>query len=208
MEIGVELLALEAGVHDDTQTVIEPADEANMILEIISECISSLLRIGVLVKKSTVRDRFERALRSADLIFPDQFDISYIKEKYPKIKADWLLTRLGRANAKRRQVIKYYQDHRSRLGAEETDGDILGPASESFQSEATTFIPHHTLESLQGELERRDADDDAMSLTSATSSSSMDIHLPRLAELSEEGEPFECPICCALQCFKREKSWR
>ena len=138
-------LALDAKYQDDIQTGGEPTDEAHMILEVISECINSLFRIGILVSKPTTRDRFKEALRASDPASSNLFDINYIKERYPKIRADWLLTRLGCANAKRRQFIKYCQDpNRSRQEAEE-EGDDDDSISLTSASTITDALPTRSL---------------------------------------------------------------
>lgn len=171
-----------------------------MIIEVISQSISSLFRIGMLVRKSTPRDRFKRALQ-ADVAFPAFFDIDYVRHKHPKIKEDWLSARLGGGIAKRRQFIKYCRDHRSRLGADEVeDTDVDATRTEALSSKATTFVPHH------GE----EADDDAVSMVSAsTATESLSaLKLPALADISKDDQPFECPICFTLQSFQTERSWR
>ncbi len=46
-------------------------------------------------------------------MFPDSFDIDYVREKHPKLAhhgKDWLVKRLGKAIAKRRQFMKYCRD--------------------------------------------------------------------------------------------------
>lgn len=88
------------------------------ILDILSDCISSLLRISVLIQKATPRDRFAKALRDRRDPFIDQFDISYVQERYPKLAHPdkrWLVERLGRAITNRRQFIRYSREHRERL---------------------------------------------------------------------------------------------
>ncbi|KAK3370389.1 hypothetical protein B0H63DRAFT_315449 [Podospora didyma] len=212
---------INSGEEEDDDTSSEtsdmPSDEANMTLEIISECIKSLFRIGVLVRKSTPRDRFKRALQNSELVFPPSFDIDYVRHKHPKAGSDWLSARLGRAISKRRQFIKYCRDHKSRLGADDhgregpttknLEGlEILAAATERLSSKATTFVPAKQLQ----EGFEEDEHDDAVSIMSAsTMTEALSVlKLPRLADLSPDQEPFECPICFTLQSFRHEKAWR
>ncbi|KAK0709992.1 hypothetical protein B0T26DRAFT_679327 [Lasiosphaeria miniovina] len=195
----------------------KPADEANMILEIISECIKSLFRIGIVVRKSAPRDRFQRAMQLPGLAFPADFDIDYVKQKHPKVVSTGLSGRLGGAIAKRRQFIKYSRDHKSRLGAEDRPKDekavdvnleLHSVATDLLSSKATTFDPSKT-----GEANFEDEGEefnDAMSIKSAsTITEALSVlKLPRLADLAPDDEPFECPVCFTLQSFKHERSWR
>ncbi|RSL54254.1 hypothetical protein CEP54_010007 [Fusarium duplospermum] len=179
-------------------------DEVHMILEVISDSVSSLFRIAILVRRATTRDRFERALQASDLAFPPEFDIDYVREKHPKIQQRSLSARLGGAIAKRRQLISYCRDHRSRLGAEQTINDDSASRMEKTSSKATTFVPRADLWDLEAE------QDDAVSFTSASTmtDSALLFRLPSLADLSPDGNPFECPICFTLQAFRRDKAWK
>jgi hypothetical protein len=201
---------------DSIESDHEPSDEIHMLLEVMSECISSLLRIGILVRKAVPRDRFKQAMQAAECAFPDKFDIDYVRNKFPKVRADWLLSRLGSSITKRRQFIKYCRDHRTRLGAMDLPTadarvEVFGTATERQSSKATTFVPRpELLNPLQVGLLEQEDEDDAVSFMSASSTTEAlsVLKLPRLADLSQGQQPFECPICFTLQSFQREKQWR
>ncbi|RTE79761.1 hypothetical protein BHE90_005740 [Fusarium euwallaceae] len=179
-------------------------DEVHMILEVISDSVGSLFRIAILVRRATTRDRFERALQASYLAFPPEFDVNYVREKHPKIRQSSLSARLGGAIAKRRQLISYCRDHRSRLGAEQTINDDAISRMEKASSKATTFVPRTDLRDLEVE------ENDAVSFTSASTMTdpALLLRLPSLADLSPDGNPFECPICFTLQAFQRDKTWK
>ncbi|KAK8091823.1 hypothetical protein PG997_002184 [Apiospora hydei] len=93
------------------------------LLELISKSIGSLLKITVLIRKATPRDRFAKALQGSNP-FMDDFDIAYVAERYPKLAgpdARWLCERLGRAITKRRQFLRYSREHSRRIAGH---GDI------------------------------------------------------------------------------------
>jgi hypothetical protein len=200
---------------DDEEACAEevPEDEAHMILEVISECLRSLFRIAVLVRQASPRDRFKRALQHSELAFPDVFDITHVEHKHVKLTqhdSRWLAKRLGSAVAKRRQFIKYCRDHKSRLGVDHAELSVgVGNQTEIQSSKATEFIKadYVNLESLQVQVEETD---DALSLMTAltTFDSGALLKLPRLADLSPDGQEFECPICFTLQRFLRDKAWK
>ncbi|KAH6994941.1 hypothetical protein EDB80DRAFT_728283 [Ilyonectria destructans] len=198
----VDKESLEIDGLEDEDATIEPFDEAHMLIEVISESISYLFRIGILVRKSTPRDRFKRALQVSDLAFPASFDVDYVRQKHPKIRESSLLGRLGGGIAKRRQFIRYCRDHRNRLGADGLgeEGKLIDARTEHSQSKATTFLPQKVEE----------VEDDAVSFMSASTAteSLSNLKLPLLADLSNNNEAFECPICFTIQSFQTERSWR
>lgn len=188
-------------------------EEAELILCMVSECLRALFRIGILVRKATPRDRFERALQRSEHSFPPQFDINYIEEKYPKLassESSWLASRLGNANSKRRQFINYVRDHKARLVVADLNPAADTATTTKQSSKATTFVaPENmsTSEFLQSPLE---VEDDSASLVSTFTAfdNENNLRLPSLAGLGPDGEYFECPICFTLQSFRTEKSWK
>jgi len=127
-------------------------DEAHDILDVASECIRSLLRISVLIRKATPRDRFSRAIQTTSAKsspFLDQFDICHVAERYPKLKrneAARLCERLGRAITKRRQFLRYSRQHRSRISgdAEPTEETEEKEATESILARNAFLVSHDT----------------------------------------------------------------
>ncbi|KAI0381384.1 hypothetical protein F5Y04DRAFT_255358 [Hypomontagnella monticulosa] len=207
----------------------KPADEVRSFLEVISQCIRSLFRIGILVRKKGQRDRFQQALQQPSLSFLVSPDIDYVRHKYPKLRApasEWLAERVGNANAKRRQYIKYCRDHKTRLGTvpdERRQTIITGDDADAYtdlgdrttvnlSSKATTLLPIGSTEFRQLEINIREEDDRASLFSVTTASTTFDsatnLKLPSLEELSPNLEPFECPVCLMLQSFRREKAWK
>ncbi|KAI1389423.1 uncharacterized protein F4822DRAFT_199741 [Hypoxylon trugodes] len=198
-----------AGLHDDDDP---PMDEAHMNLELMAEAMRSLFQLGVLVRKSGPRDRFQKALQQSTISYPEFFDVNYVEQKYSKLyKAEdrRLSTRLGSANAKRRQFMTYCREHKARLDAHDDDDApvIRDGATEKLSSKATTFIQNTesgATEPITGE------EDDAISIMTATTTFNSDtkLKLPSLAEVSSGEDSFECPICFTLQSIETEKSWK
>lgn len=167
------------------------------------------------MRKATNRDRFAHALKHSTLSFLDRFDTEYVYRKCSKLgrladESHWLVRRLGLANAKRRQVQKYYRDHKARL-AEPKENDHEETLTEKLSSKATTLAPAR----LEAGFSNADTPvekeyDDAMSITTAvtTFDRASSLALPSLAELSQPAEPFECPICFLLCSFGSEKAWK
>lgn len=197
--------SLEEDRVSDTED-ISREEQVNQELDMVSQCLKALFRIGILVRKSTPRDRFERALQQSELAFPAECDTNYVEERYPKLAskdANWLASRLGVANAKRRQFIHYVRE--ATLEAED-----MNPMADT-SSKATTFvIPGNLSKPILQERSPIEEEDDLVSLVSASTTfdNNSTLTLPSLSDLGPDGENFECPICFTLQSFKKEKSWK
>lgn len=199
-------------------------EQVTLLIDLMSECMKALFRIGILVRREVTYDRFQRALQRSRFSFPEQFDTDYVEQKHPKLRSKerGLATRLGRANAKRRQFIKYGRDHRTRL---EMDMDVrqenvaepkatlsidLEAPTEQLSSKATTFVmpaENWNSELLAPPIE--DEDDGASLLTASTTfDSKKNLKLVSLADIGPEGKHFECPLCFTLQSFHTERAWR
>ncbi|KAG8162228.1 hypothetical protein KVR01_007993 [Diaporthe batatas] len=206
--------------HDPTQheEYTSKEEEADYILRMVSECLRALFRIGILVRKATPRDRFELALQRSEYAFSAQFDINYVRERYPKLASedsDWLVSRLGFANSKRRQFINYARDHRAKLEVEDpttVTNIVMDATTVRESSKATTFVVPRDLSTsdfLQSSLDTS-IEDDLTSLVSASTAFDHEasLRLPSLADMGPDGEYFECPICFTLQSFRTEKAWK
>ncbi|KAK8123785.1 hypothetical protein PG999_003703 [Apiospora kogelbergensis] len=158
-------------------TIFEKHEDRDLV-ELLLKSVGNLLRITVLIRKATPRDRFAKALQS-DNPFTDAFDIAYVAEKYPKLaKSDtrWLCERLGRAITKRRQFLRYSRDHNRRISGHGDAASVALPIPPNPETEAE--------------------DEDTKSYVSAGSSFQMGsesstLHLPTLEET-----------------ISRESSWR
>ncbi|KAK3399583.1 hypothetical protein B0T20DRAFT_349290 [Sordaria brevicollis] len=206
---------------DESSCSDDSFDEAASVLEVVSQTIASLLKVGILVRQpaSSGTDRFHRASRDSTNAFLDRFDIDYVQHKHPKLGTGDQSSRLGKAIATRRQFIRYCRDHKSNLAAEEKEmKDPSNPQIGSQKattakqsSKATTFIARANLiDAIQGSVDALEEEDDTVSRcsVSTTSESLAVLKLPRLVELSPDDDPFECPICYTLQQFRSEQAWR
>ncbi|KPM46533.1 hypothetical protein AK830_g114 [Neonectria ditissima] len=178
----------------------DPLAEASVLIDIISQCIRSLLRLGTLVRKSTSGDEFKQALQASELSFPSSLDIGHVRQAYPKIKDISLLHRLGYGISKRRQFIAYYRDQVARFWVEDMEDRRDNVSMHVGQlSGFTGSMPSDTKEA-----------DDGIPLKSAstTAESFTESKLPTLANLTKDSQPFECPICFTIQSFITEQAWR
>ena len=104
----LEVLGL-ADIGDDGYQISE-------VCTSIADDVGRLMKIGMLIGKSTARDRYARALASAREKFEHIYDVGHVIEKFQGSTAQpWLLERLGKAITMRRQYLKYAREHRSRM---------------------------------------------------------------------------------------------
>lgn len=208
--------------------------EVEDILGIASDTIGSLLRLIMLVRKATPRDRHAHALRDHNEPFPKTFDINHVKERYPKLDrpgSEWLLDRLGGAITSRRQFLRYFREHKERLlGGSLHQSDSLKPHS----VKASTFDHSRFIKNNNLPLEHAEDSENAADTASYTSvTTSVDVpsedrrlNLPALVDVkqrwseesysrednlqpeSHSGEFFECPLCAQAIAINQERSWK
>ncbi|EMD87923.1 hypothetical protein COCC4DRAFT_92805, partial [Bipolaris maydis ATCC 48331] len=125
-EVTGELLDIVSGKREGFVSVVDGTDdecgreisEVNELQEEISGTVTRLFRISTLIQRAAPTDVFAKALSRNKYHFNDQFDISHVGEKYPKLATKdsaWLRQRLGRAITQRRHYLSYIQDHREKL---------------------------------------------------------------------------------------------
>lgn len=199
----------EDSEEDDFGLGVDMADtntnSTAVLFDVISKCIQFLFRIGILIRATGPVDRFQRAIKKSDPV-PAWPYINHVRDKHSKLDRDgveWLINRLGNANAKRKQYMEYCRGHKSSLDA---DAHVRDGATEVLSSKATTFAADK-VDPLG--LNHEDDNDAATHMSASTTFDSENaLQLPRLADLSLNEEPFECPICLTLQAAQSEKAWK
>ena len=92
--------------------------ELNEVFGTVKDMITSLMKLSMIIRDATPRDRYLKAITSTKSPFIDAFDILHVGHKYPKVDTDdriWLKERLGKAITQRRQYLKYCRDHHSKF---------------------------------------------------------------------------------------------
>lgn len=231
-----EIHAIQSGARQgeeedpgDTDTLFDDRSNTSLRSEIselwlmVGDVITNLLKVTVLVRKSTMRNRFDHAVKAAIKAnassTPITWDIEHVRHKFPKLEEkQWLIQRLGEISAHRRTFLMYAQDHERRLGSskDELDGNksIASKPTEA-STRATTLAPAKINSSILQRLEDYDGDD-ALSTTSATTYNTVagndndadTLSVVPLSSICLQGKPGICPYCRGMVHFKREKAWR
>ncbi|KAK8109061.1 hypothetical protein PG984_014862 [Apiospora sp. TS-2023a] len=114
--LGPELIdedstSLRISSFDNAEFNKPESDEAHDILDLISDCIGSLWKIAVVVRKATPPPQ-------GHLISMYDSDTFYVAMRYPKLArpgSRWLCERLGRAITMRRHSLQYNREHNHRI---------------------------------------------------------------------------------------------
>ena len=94
---------------------LPPTSEIQELILAIKTGLDSLFKSSIFIRNFAPNDKRLRAAKT--VVFDNRADITYINNRYPSLRCrnETLVTRLGEANARRRQYFKYCRDHNDRL---------------------------------------------------------------------------------------------
>nr|OQO26600.1 hypothetical protein B0A51_08281 [Rachicladosporium sp. CCFEE 5018] len=105
--------------EDDSEDSDDGTSELSELILSIGDLITSLMKVSMLVRKATTRDRYIRAIQAGGQPFLPDFDVRHVCDKFPRVRSQqWLYERLGGAITQRRQFLRYSREHKSRLAHE------------------------------------------------------------------------------------------
>jgi hypothetical protein len=212
---------ITASSDDDEST--KPRSEISELWLMVGDVINSLLKVSVLVRQSSSRNKFDHAVKAAAKAnapsMPMTWDLEHIRHKFPKLEAkQWLVQRLGKTATQRRTFLMYAEEHERRIASgknenDETKSVTSRPTEPSTR--ATTMAPAKFNTSLLHRLEDYDGDD-AVSTTSVTTYNTVGgndggantLSVVPLLSVCVDNKPAICPYCRGMVHFKREKAWR
>ncbi|KAK6416297.1 hypothetical protein LTR95_017477, partial [Oleoguttula sp. CCFEE 5521] len=102
--------------ENDSGDSDDGTSELSELILSVGDLITSLMKVSMLVRKATTRDRYIRATQAADQPFLPEFDVRHVCDKFPRVRSQqWLYERLGAAITQRRQFLRYSREHKIRL---------------------------------------------------------------------------------------------
>jgi len=193
--------------------------ELQQLISNIAEIVTCLMRLSMAIRNPAPHDQFKESAK-IDTSHFEAFDIEHVRGKFP-IAEEHLVIRLGKAISRRRQYLRYREEHRKKLEQglqapipEATPSIIAMPIivapSEMIQSTVASSIPFAIKASNSAaELDDNDYYEDTLSQTSYASSASNITRLrpPPLPEQGQDGDPFECPLCFRLTSVRQVSAW-
>jgi hypothetical protein len=176
--------------------------EIHQILVHVLDCVKCLMRLSIAIRHPAPHDRFERK-KDIDTAPYEPIHISHTKSKFPSAK-QFLVDRLGKANARRYLFLKHQQEHRQKL---EKD---LGPDNQTIASSLPSGAQAiSTLNLTRGSQDK--IAEDAVSMTTYAETEaglSSSLRVPNIPDRADYDEPFECQICFTIVDIPSRKHWK
>ncbi|QYS95620.1 GATA-type domain-containing protein [Trichoderma simmonsii] len=189
----------------------DDADEQSEVTNILGDIghiIDCLLRLSITIRNPARHDQFNSKVGVGIVSSYTQWDINHIREKFSRLD-DKLVDRLGMAMSRRRQYIKYREEHSKKLAH--------GLLDEPGEGENATTIASSIPKKLKDEdntaiFTKMDALLDNMSEVSGTSyansvATTNELRVPSIPREYIDG-PFLCPICHTLIIINDRNSWK
>ncbi|KAF7874804.1 hypothetical protein EAF04_001978 [Stromatinia cepivora] len=123
----------------------EQTSELQELFKSMKDANTNLLKLSMVIRSSPNRDDY---LKAATRYRSDaSYDIGHVREKHGSAKgiADWLIVRLGKAITRRRQYLKYREDHHWKLTRDWDNVATLEKEETTIAlTKATTFVENTT----------------------------------------------------------------
>ncbi|KAF2267558.1 hypothetical protein CC78DRAFT_576928 [Lojkania enalia] len=198
------------------------ATELQQLASNVAETITCLMRLSIAIRNPAPHDQFKESTQ-IDTSHFETFDIDHVRQKFPKAP-DYLIERLGRAISRRRQYLRYREEHRKKLekGLELSEiapipavqvnlaAPVIVAHSEKIESTVASSIPIFLKSGITPpDLDEHNYYEDTVSQTSYASSTSDPTKLrpPPLPEQGQDGNPFECPLCFRFTSLSQLSAW-
>ncbi|KAL9072549.1 MAG: hypothetical protein Q9161_003561 [Pseudevernia consocians] len=164
-----------------------PTTESHILHYSTLEAITSLLKLSMVIRKSARGNKFARS--SAGQKYETQYDIIHIRDRYPHASENtFLIERLGKANAQRRQWLSYKRRHRDKM-AVTAYPDIEDPNTERMPyseiDPSTNLQENVEEEALGSSIQSRERKHDVATVLSSTKASTFYQRNERRSQLSE-----------------------
>ncbi|KAK7418603.1 hypothetical protein QQZ08_011187 [Neonectria magnoliae] len=197
---------------DSLESAAERTTELEQLLDILHSSISHLFSLSILIRRLRPKGRLPivDSLDSLD----SSADVTYVEDKFPKARQlPWLARRMGDAISRRRELIRYRQQHRAKIS--KAPEEFTNPNVDT-ETIATSYKEDDTVP-----FSPNNEPDVASVYTSATSftTNTMDsegtgLNIPDLSDMVLDGvqlnygEPIECPYCRTIQNVGNRYEWK
>ena len=229
----------EGSLEDEEE---ELSDFEHSVLD-ITHIITCLYKLSITIQNPAPKERLHR-IASINVSYFKEWDIQHIDEKFcPAADSDfkvaeYLSERLGKANTRRRQLLRYYEAHHKKIAkhiddpslkrvSEPTETPKPEPVAPAVKDEnitiprpatvyTTTTDSQTTVPTIKVELTeivQNEQSEDQLSQTSfATSTNYKKMRIRVPAPPNEfaafQGMPFECPYCYNITEIKGRQDWK
>jgi hypothetical protein len=181
--------------HSEESSITELAQLASSMTE-INNC---LMRLSLAIRNPAPHNQLKESIRNDTTHF-EAFDVRHVRDKFPEAE-EYLVLRLGKAISRRRQYLRYREEHHERLQRGLYTQSLLqeprGPSGKAESTVASSIPAAAKVATDANFLRKSDHYKDALSQTSYASSNNDASRLrpPPLPKEGEDGNPFVCPLC-------------
>ena len=210
-------------------------EELQQLFQSISSIIANLYKLSIIIRRGNLNG--DRLLKSSkvNVAFYETFDIGHVRNKFPSAN-NALVERLGKAISRRRQYLKYREQHHGKLSvprqntstADQPVTQDRSMRSVETKASARAQTPQHgttishsievsTTASTYVPPKHQDVaeiDFDVYSESSSVSSGQSSTigaerpRLPPIPQASERSRDFECPYCYTICRLVGTEDWQ
>ncbi|KAF8536480.1 hypothetical protein BDD12DRAFT_912112 [Trichophaea hybrida] len=95
--------------------VFKPTNDLERCVLELNHIITCLYKFSIAIRNPAPSDKLRKCSK-IDVSHFEYFDQQHVREKFPEA-AEFLIERLGRANTRRRQLLKYHEKHHEKIAA-------------------------------------------------------------------------------------------
>lgn len=172
----------------------------------IADVITCLYELSVTIRNPAPQDKLEKC-QHIDMSVYEFYDMQHVENKYHGAEK-YLIDRLGRANTRRRQLLKYHQLHYEKIARRYPNTTEDEKALDASPTIAPTMKTHATVSKVeQREVEAFDiCSDTNHSHISYASTASGSRNTPRVPPPPNQKSTYEGTSFLCLYCHKSLKS--
>ena len=221
----VEDFIAELGTVEDQEAELK---EFDYLVSDITHIITCLYKFSIAIRNPAPQKCLHK-IAAIDVSFYENWDINHINGKFngnlcqdntqSNFKVEkYLIERLGKANTRRRQLLKYYKNHHdtiSRYINDPLSSRKLPTPDERAATLNVTIKSQTTMSTIVPRLSQvvgTELDEDQLTETSYATSAShtMGIRVPPPPNevAAFEGKPFECPYCFNIITVRSRQDWK
>ncbi|RFU31087.1 hypothetical protein B7463_g5231, partial [Scytalidium lignicola] len=192
--------------------------ELDQLFSAINATNTNLMKLSIIIRNSPSRVDYLKAASRYN--FDPRYDIGHVKEKHGSEKGgkEWLQERLGKSITRRRQFLKYREDHHGKLVRDwETNVEDEKQSEKTIAlTKATTYVeskvlPQDVKDSSEAGSFGSQTSYDQTVMGEAAENKLTVPPPPKMAFEGipfEYGESFECPYCYTEQIVKNKAAWK
>ncbi len=210
-------------------------EELQQLFQSISNITANLYNLSIIIRRGNLNG--DRLLKSSkvNVAFYETFDIGHVRNKFPSAN-DALVERLGKAISRRRQYLKYREQHHEKLSAPRqntftADQPVNQDRSLRFvetkassraqtpqhgttishsigvSTTASTYVPPKHQDVAEIDVDVYSESSSVSSCQSSTIGSERP-RLPPIPQASERSRDFECPYCYTICRLVGTEDWQ